>query len=107
MDASAAMGPRVAFRRRPAMTPSMLRLRVLAAIGASGLAVLSAEACGSSPSTPTEHADASADGPGEAASEEATADVSNDASDAAGLDAATDAAPDRLSARRPLLAGAS
>ena len=43
------------------MTPSMLRLRVLAAIGASGLAVLSAEACGSSPSTPTEHADASAD----------------------------------------------
>jgi hypothetical protein len=88
------------------MTPSNLRLRVLAAIGASGLAVLSAEACGSSSSTPAEHADASADGGGEATSEGSAVDSSSEASDA-GLDAATDVAPDRLSVRRPLLAGAS
>jgi hypothetical protein len=88
------------------MTPSNLRLRVLAAIGASGLAVLSAEACGSSSSTPAEHADASADGGWEATSEGSAVDSSSEASDA-GLDAATDVAPDRLSVRRPLLAGAS
>ena len=88
------------------MTPSTLRLRVLAAIGASGLAVLSAEACGSAPSTPAEHPDASADGGSEAASEGTAVDSSGEASDT-GLDVATDVAPDRLSARRPLLAGAS
>jgi hypothetical protein len=88
------------------MTPSTLRLRVLAAIGASGLAVLSAEACGSSSSPPAEHADASADGGGDAASEGSAVDSASEASEA-GLDAATDVAPDRLSARRPLLAGAS
>jgi len=88
------------------MTPSTLRLRVLAAIGASGLAVLSAEACGSSSSTPAEHPDASADGGGDGASEGSAVDSSSEASEA-GLDAATDVAPDRLSVRRPLLAGAS
>jgi hypothetical protein len=88
------------------MTPATLRFRVLAAIGASGLAVLSAEACGGSASTPVEHPDASADGGGEAASEGSAADVSTDAGDA-GLDAVADVAPDRLSVRRPLLAGAS
>jgi hypothetical protein len=88
------------------MTPSTLRLRVLAAIGVSGLAVLSAEACGSGASTPVEHPDASADGGGDAASEGSAADVSTDTGDA-GLDAAADVAPDRLSVRRPLLAGAS
>jgi hypothetical protein len=88
------------------MTTSTLRLRVLAAIGAGGLAVLSAEACGSSSSAPAEHLDASADGGGEAASEGSAVDSSSEASEA-GLDAATDVAPDRLSVRRPLLAGAS
>ena len=88
------------------MTPSTLRLRVLAAIGASGLAVLSAEACGSSSSTPAEHPDASSDTGSEAASEGSAVDVASEAGDT-GLDAATDVAPDRLSARRPLLAGAS
>jgi hypothetical protein len=88
------------------MTLSTLRLRVLAAIGASGLAVLSAEACGSSSSTPAEHLDAATDGPGEAASEGSAVDSSSEAGEA-GLDAATDVAPDRLSVRRPLLAGAS
>jgi hypothetical protein len=88
------------------MTPSTLRLRVLAAIGASGLAVLSVEACGSGSSTPAEHLDASADGGGEAASEGSAVDSPSETSEAA-VDAATDVAPDRLSARRPLLAGAS
>jgi hypothetical protein len=87
------------------MTPSTLRLRVLAAIGASGVAVLSAEACGSGLVDPAEHPDASADTGGEAASEGAV-DASSDTREA-GLDAAADIAPDRLSARRPLLAGAS
>jgi len=86
------------------LTPSTLRLRVLAAIGASGLAVLSAEACGSSSSTPTEHPDASADGGGEAASDGSAVDAPSEAS---GIDAVADVAPDRLSVRRPLLAGAS
>jgi hypothetical protein len=89
------------------MTPSTLRLRVLAAIGASGLAVLSAEACGSSSSPPAEHADASVDGGGEAASEGSAMDSSSSEASEAGDDGATDAAPDRLSVRRPLLAGAS
>jgi hypothetical protein len=88
------------------MNPSTLRLRVLAAIGASGLAVLSVEACGSSSSTPAEHLDASAEGGGEAASEGSAVDSPSETGEA-GLDAATDVAPDRLSARRPLLAGAS
>jgi hypothetical protein len=88
------------------MTPSTLRLRVLAAIGASGLAVLSAEACGGGTSSPVEHPDASADSGGEAASEGSAADTSADAGET-GLDAVADVAPDRLSARRPLLAGTS
>jgi hypothetical protein len=88
------------------MTPSTLRLRVLASIGASGLAVLLAEGCGSGSSTPAEHPDAAADGGREAASDDSTVDSPSEAGDT-GPDTATDAAPDRLSVRRPLLAGAS
>ena len=83
------------------MSPSALRLRILTAIGASGLAILATEACGTSSPQAPGVADASVpDGPAEEAQAEAST------ADSAG-DTGSDVAPDRMSVRRPLLVGAS
>lgn len=81
-----------------------LRLRLLAAIGASGLAVLATEACGASSSTPQQAGDAAADG-----ATPATGDAGAETSATPTPEAAADAPAEAMamSVRRPLLVGAS
>lgn len=89
-----------------------LRSRILVAIGAGGLVVLAASACGSSTSdggadtspNATLHDPSAAD----ANADSAAADASTgDEGGGAEADAQDDVKPDRLSIRRPLLVGAS
>jgi hypothetical protein len=84
------------------MTPPSLRLRILTAIGASGLAILSTEACGATPPTPAPAADASTD-----TATAADGAVEEPTPEAAVADTSSDVAPDRMSVRRPLLVGTS
>jgi hypothetical protein len=84
------------------MTPTSLRLRILTAIGASGLAILSTEACGATPPQPAPGGDAGAD-----TAVAADAPVEEPRPEAAAADTSSDVAPDRTSVRRPLLVGTS
>jgi hypothetical protein len=81
------------------MSPSSLRLRILTAIGASGLAILASEACGTSSPQPAPALDAGSD--------TATTSMTDSAGPEpeASADTSTDVAPDRMSVRRPLLVG--
>jgi hypothetical protein len=84
------------------MTPTSLRLRILTAIGASGLAILSTEACGATPPQPAPGGDAGAD-----IAVAADGPVEEPRPEAAAADTSSDVAPDRTSVRRPLLVGTS